>query len=198
MFAKPHILIIYLFLSVFLVSISGSQSLAQSQASSSDDSETFDEEAVLDAATDFFGESAEDVAQAIQKVFKDMGEPNAYIEGSEGSGALIVGFRWGDGQLIHKENGNSRVHWTGPSAGFDAGANLSRVFVLVYNLYENDDIYRRFPAIEGSFYLVGGIGINYHQRGDIVIVPIRIGIGLRAGGNIGYLRYSKKKRWLPF
>ncbi len=174
-------------------------SVAQSEVAEPEGTaETFEEGAVLDAATNFFGESAEDVAKAIEKIFNDLGEPSAYIKGSEGSGALIIGFRWGDGELIHKQDGSSRVHWTGPSAGFDAGANLSKVFSLVYNLYESDDIYQRYPAIEGSFYFIGGLGINYHQRGDIVIVPIRLGVGLRVGANIGYLRYSKKKRWIPF
>jgi hypothetical protein len=159
---------------------------------------TYDEESVMDAATGFFGSGAKDLAKAIEKVFADNGRPNAYIMGSEGSAALVLGLRYGDGTLVHKIEGERRVHWTGPSIGFDAGANLSKVFVLVYNLYDTDDLYHRFPAVEGSFYYIGGVGLNYQQKGDMVLAPIRVGVGLRAGANLGYMKYSKKRRLLPF
>ena len=159
---------------------------------------TFDQESVMGAATGFFGSSAKSLGKAIEKVFADNGRPNAYILGNEGSAALIIGLRYGDGTLVHKIEGERPVHWTGPSVGFDAGANLSKVFVLVYNLYDTEDIYRRFPAVEGSFYYIGGVGVNYQQRGDIVLAPMRVGVGLRAGANLGYMKYSKKRTVVPF
>lgn len=171
---------------------------ANSQTEAESQEDTFDQESVMDAATGFFGSGAKGMAKAIEKVFADHGRPNAYIMGNEGSAALIIGLRYGDGTMIHKIEGERKVHWTGPSIGFDAGANLSKVFVLVYNLYDTDDLYHRFPAVEGSFYWIGGVGVNYQQKGDIVLAPMRVGVGLRAGVNLGYMKYSKKKKLLPF
>ncbi|MEY4953324.1 MAG: hypothetical protein RL299_1748, partial [Pseudomonadota bacterium] len=90
------------------------------------------------------------------------------------------------------------VYWTGPSIGFDAGANVGNTFVLVYNLYNTDDLYKRFPAGEGQAYLIGGFNVSYVRRGNVVLIPIRSGVGLRLGVNAGYLKFSKKQRWLPF
>ena len=168
------------------------------QTGTSTEENTYDEKSVMDAATGFFGAGAEGLAKAVEKVFAEQGRPNAYIMGNEGSAALVLGLRYGDGTMVHKIEGERKVHWTGPSIGFDAGANLSKVFVLVYNLYDTDDIYKRFPAVEGSFYWIGGVGVNYQQKGDIVLAPMRVGVGLRAGVNLGYMKYSKKKRLLPF
>ena len=160
--------------------------------------ETYEEDSILDEATDFFGEGAEGLAEVIEKIFKEHGRPNAYIKGSEASGAIVVGARYGDGTLISKGGGATKVHWTGPSIGFDAGGNLSKVFVLVYNLPNHDTIFQRFPAIDGSFYYIGGVGANYHQVDNIVLAPIRLGVGFRAGVNIGYMSYSREKTWNPF
>jgi hypothetical protein len=134
----------------------------------------------------------------IEKVFKDLGKPNAYIKGQEASGAIVVGARYGDGTLKRKGGAKTKVHWTGPLIGFDAGGNLSKVFVLVYNLSETDAIFQRFPAIDGSFYFIGGVGANYHQVDDIILAPIRFGAGFRAGVNIDYMRYTREKTWNPF
>lgn len=171
---------------------------ANSQTETELPEDTFDQESVLDAATGFFGSGAKGLAKVIEKVFADNGRPNAYILGNEGSAALIIGLRYGNGTMFHKIEGERKVHWTGPSIGFDAGANLSKVFVLVYNLYDTDDLFHRFPAVEGSFYWIGGVGVNYQQKGDIVLAPMRVGVGLRAGVNLGYMKYSKKKKLLPF
>lgn len=159
---------------------------------------TYDQKTVLQEAADFFGEGAEGIADVIQKVFADLGEPNGYIKGQEVSGALVVGARYGDGQLQLKSGASRKVHWTGPSVGFDAGGNASKVFVLVYNLGNPDDIYQRFPAVDGSFYFVAGVGANYHQVGNTVLAPIRLGVGLRTGVNIGYLHYRRHKSFNPF
>ena len=165
------------------------------QAESED---TYAEDSIMDEATGFFGEGAEGLAEVIEKIFEEHGRPNAYIKGSEASGAIIVGARYGDGTLYSKSGGATKVHWTGPSIGFDAGGNLSKVFVLVYNLPSHATIFQRFPAIDGSFYYIGGVGANYHQVDNIVLAPIRLGVGFRAGVNIGYMSYSREKTWNPF
>jgi len=159
--------------------------------------ETYEEDTILEEAANFFGEGAEGLGEVIEKIFDDYGKPNAYIKGEEASGAIVVGARYGNGQLI-SHGGSTKVHWTGPSIGFDAGGNLSKVFVLVYNLPNTDAIFQRFPAVDGSFYYVGGVGANYHQVDDIVLAPIRLGVGLRAGVNIGYMHYRREKSWNPF
>ncbi len=173
-------------------------SLPPTMAASATSDSTYDQDTVIKEAADFFGEGAEGVADAIEKVFADMGRPNAYIKGEEVSGALVVGVRYGDGVLRTKRGATRKVHWTGPTIGFDGGANASKVFVLVYKLPRADAIYQRFPAVDGSFYLIGGAGVNYHQAGGIVLAPIRLGVGLRTGVNIGYMHYRRKKSWNPF
>jgi hypothetical protein len=159
---------------------------------------TYDEGTIIDEAKGFFGQSTEAVAKVIEKVFADLGRPNAYIAGEELSAALVGGLRYGDGELHHKLLGEKRVYWAGPSIGFDVGANGAKTFVLVYNLYDMDEIYQRFPGVEGSFYFIGGVGVNYQQSGDIILAPIRLGVGLRAGANVGYLHYTKNRNLLPF
>lgn len=153
---------------------------------------------IAQAADGAFGEASQGVAKVIEKVFADLGKPNAYIVGREGGGALIVGLRYGKGTLHSKVEGAQTVHWTGPSIGPDVGGDASRSFVLVYNLHDTNDIFQRFPAVEGKAYLIGGVSANYHQRGDIILVPIRLGAGWRLGANVGYLKYSREGRVLPF
>ena len=158
---------------------------------------TFDQDSVLRDATEFFGKGAEGLGKVIEKAFKDLGSPNAYIKGEEASGAIAVGLRYGDGTLIRKDGESRRVYWSGPSIGFDFGGNAAKVFVLVYHLEKTDQIFQRFPAVDGSYYFVGGAGINYQQRGKVILAPIRLGVGLRAGANIGYMHYTKKKTYNP-
>jgi hypothetical protein len=150
------------------------------------------------AADGAFGEATEGVAMVIEKIFADLGKPNAYIVGREGGGALVVGLRYGRGKLFSKVEGEREVFWTGPSIGPDIGGDASRSFVLVYNLHDTDEIFQRFAAVEGKAYLIGGVSANYHQRGDIVLVPIRLGAGWRLGANVGYLKYSREGRIIPF
>lgn len=162
------------------------------------DKTTYGEDDLIGAAEGVFGKGAEGLAKMIQKLLKEQGEPNAYIVGREAGGAFIVGGRWGSGTLFHKVEGEMPVYWTGPSIGFDAGANAGNTFVLVYNLYDTEELYERFPAGEGQAYLVGGVTASYLRKGDIVLIPIRVGAGLRLGVNAGYMKFSKKQRWLPF
>ena len=159
---------------------------------------TYHQDDLIGAAEGVFGKGAKGVADVIQGILKKQGEPNAYIIGREGGGALVVGLRYGSGTLFHKVEGQRPVYWTGPSIGFDAGASAGSTFVLVYNLYNTDDLYHRFPAGEGQAYLIGGFNVSYMRRGNIVLIPVRSGVGLRLGVNAGYMKFSQKHKWLPF
>lgn len=172
------------------------QSAAQPGAPARSDSYSLEE--IVTAADGAFGEGTEAVARVIQKIFADLGEPNAYIVGREGGGALVFGLRYGAGTLYSKIEGEQPVYWTGPSIGFDVGGDASRSFVLVYNLYDTAELFHRYPAVEGKAYLIGGVSANYHQRGRVILVPIRLGVGWRLGANVGYLKYSREMRVLPF
>ena len=159
---------------------------------------TYKQDDLIGAAEGVFGKGAKGLADVIKDLLKKQGEPNAYIVGREGGGAIVVGLRYGSGTLFHKVEGQRPVYWTGPSIGFDAGANAGNTFVLVYNLYNSADLYKRFPAGEGQAYLVGGFHVSYMRRGDVVLIPIRVGAGLRLGINAGYMKFSTKQKWLPF
>lgn len=167
-------------------------------APKSGDKDTYDQDSVLKDAVAWFGKGSEGLAKVIEKAFKDHGRPNGYIKGEEAGGAVTVGLRYGHGTLHLKAGGSRSVHWQGPSIGFDLGANASKVFVLVYHLPNSDALFQRFPAVDGSFYYVGGAGINYQRRGNITLAPIRLGVGLRAGASIGYVHYTKTKTLNPF
>lgn len=169
---------------------------AEDKAPPQDD--TFDQDSVLRDAEQFFGRSTEGLAKVIEKAFKDHGRPNAYVKGEEIAGAIAVGLRYGNGTMVLKNGKMRPVWWTGPSIGFDAGANASKVFVLVYHLPRPSAIFQRFPGVDGSFYFVGGAGINYQQRDQIVLAPIRLGVGLRVGASVGYMRYTSRKTYNPF
>lgn len=159
---------------------------------------TFNEDEILHAAGDFFGEVSEGLAKVIEKAFADQGRPNAYIAGTEGGGAVAVGLRYGSGTLYHKLEGESKVYWRGPSIGFDVGGDYSKVFILIYNLHDYRSFYKRFPSGEAGYYFIAGVGISYKQRGDIIIAPIKTGVGLRAGINAGWVKFSDKKSVIPF
>lgn len=163
-----------------------------------DSTETYREDDLIGAAEGVFGKGAKGVAEMIRKTLKDQGQPNGYIVGREAGGAFIVGLRYGSGTLHHKVEGVRPVYWTGPSVGFDAGASAGSTFVLVYNLYDTDDLYKRFPAGEGQAYAIGGLNASYLRWGDVVLIPIRVGAGLRLGVNAGYMKFSEKQNWLPF
>ena len=160
--------------------------------------ETYGEDDLIGAAEGVFGKGAEGLAKLIEDLLQKQGEPNGYIVGREAGGAFIVGARYGSGTLHHKVEGTRHVYWTGPSIGFDVGANAANTFVLVYNLYDTEDLYKRFPAGEGQAYFVGGLNASYLRRGDVVLIPIRVGAGLRLGVNAGYMKFSKEQKWSPF
>lgn len=159
---------------------------------------TYRKDDLIGAAEGVFGKGAAGLAQMIEDILAKQGEPNGYIVGREGGGALVVGLRYGSGTLHHKVEGTRPVYWTGPSIGLDAGMNAGSAFVLVYNLYDTQDLYHRFGAGEGQAYLIGGFNVSYLRRGDIVLIPVRMGAGLRLGANVGYMKFSQKQNWLPF
>jgi hypothetical protein len=160
--------------------------------------QTYQEGDVLDAAEGVFGKGAEGLAKMIEKILKDQGRPTAYIAGREAGGAFAVGLRYGSGVLHHKVEGDRPVFWTGPSLGFDFGGNAAKTFVLVYNLYDSQELYHRFPAAEGTAYLIGGFTASYLRRGDIVLIPIRLGVGWRLGASVGYMKFSDTSKIMPF
>lgn len=159
---------------------------------------TYQQDDLIAAAGGVFGDGAEGIARMIERILADQGEPNGYIVGREAGGAFIFGLRYGSGTLFHRVEGQQPVYWTGPSIGFDVGANGASTFVLVYNLYDTEELFRRFPAVEGDAYFIGGLTASYLRSGDKVLIPIRLGAGLRLGANVGYMNFSRNRRWLPF
>lgn len=171
-----------------------SQSQGQGQAQIA----TYNENELVGAISTHLGVNSEAAASAIEKLFKDRGRPVGYITGEEGGGAVGFGARYGKGTLWMKDGRTQRVYWQGPSVGFDLGAEASKVFTLVYNLDDPNYLYQRFPGVEGSAFLVAGMAINYQRANDIILAPVRSGVGVRLGANVGYTSYTKKRRILPF
>ena len=159
--------------------------------------QAYDRNEVINGASNFLGVSSESAAAAVERIFKDQGRPTAYIAGEEGSAAFFGGVRYGRGLLYMKGHDPLQVYWQGPTVGFDWGGNASRSFTLCYNLQYPDMIFRRFPGVEGSAYLIAGLGVNYQRADGITLAPIRTGLGLRLGANVGYLAYSRKRRLIP-
>jgi hypothetical protein len=159
---------------------------------------TYSRDEIVRDVSDFMGVTAEAAGGAVERIFAENGQPTGYIAGEEGSAAIAIGARYGRGLLYMKNRQTQEVFWQGPSVGWDFGGNASRVFTLCYNLHYPDAIYQRFPGVEGSAYLVGGLGVNYQKASDIILAPIRAGVGLRLGANVGYLAYSRQRNIFPF
>lgn len=160
--------------------------------------DTFTPDEIVRAGHRFFGTTSRALAQVVQEAFSRWGEPNGYILGQEASGAFVVGLRYGDGKLFTRNAGDRRVFWEGPSVGFDTGGEGARTMMLVYNLPATEAIYQRFGGIDGSAYFIGGFGMTALASGNIIVVPIRSGVGLRLGANIGYLKFTPRATWNPF
>jgi hypothetical protein len=153
---------------------------------------------IIDAGHRFFGTISRGLAQIVEKAGSQWGLPNGYILGQEAGGAVVAGLRYGEGILYTKNAGDLRVYWQGPSLGFDFGGDGARTMMLVYSLPATDAIYQRFVGIDGSAYFVGGLGMTALTFNNIVVVPIRSGIGLRLGANVGYLKFTPSATWNPF
>src|SRR5580658_5625770 len=153
---------------------------------------------LVDAGHHFFGGVSRGLATVVEKAVSEWGQPNGYILGEEAGGAFVGGLRYGDGTLYTKNAGDVRVFWQGPTMGFDIGADGARTMMLVYNLPRTEAIFERFGGIEGSAYFVGGFGMTALGANDIVVVPIRAGVGLRLGANLGYLKFTARPTWNPF
>jgi hypothetical protein len=157
---------------------------------------TIDE--IREATRGFFGTISTNLASVIEYAFANTGRPTGYILGNEGGGAFLAGLRYGKGTLYLRRGGTRPIHWHGPSLGYDVGAEGGRTLILVYRMREPDDLYRAFTGVDGSAYLVGGVGMTLLKGGDVIMAPIRSGIGLRLGANIGYLRFTSQPTWNPF
>lgn len=161
-------------------------------------SATIPREDVFTAAEGLFGRGARGLANILEDILRDQGEPIAYIAGQEAGAAFMLGVRYGSGIMHHQIEGDRAVYWTGPSIGFDVGGDVNKVFVLVYNLHDSQRLFRRYPGAEGRAYFVGGFSATYLRDGDVVLIPVRLGGGLRLGANVGYMRFSERNRWMPF
>ena len=159
---------------------------------------TYSEESALRQAEGFFGEGAEDIGGLLQRAFKRYGRPNAIIRGEEAGGAFVGGLRYGQGQLFYAGGGARKVYWQSPSIGLDAGGNAAKTFIMVYKLRSTQDLFQRYPAVDGSLYFIGGAGLNYNQIDDTVLAVIRVGVGWRAGFSVGYLKFTPKVSVNPF
>lgn len=160
--------------------------------------EPYQPDTVLEEAEAFFGRGARGVADVLNRVFDDNGPPDAYIKGEEGGGAVGVGLRYGHGTVYFKDGTSTKVYWRGPSLGLDIGGSAAKTFVLVYNLDDVDSLFQRFGGVEGSLYYVGGVGMTYNRAENVVLAPVRFGVGWRQGVNVGYLHMSPRRSWLPF
>jgi hypothetical protein len=160
--------------------------------------EFYGPEELVGAGHRFFGNVSRGLASVIERAVSQWGLPNGYVLGEEGSGAFVAGLRYGEGTLYTKNAGDLKVYWQGPSVGFDWGGDGARTMTLVYNLPATNAIYQRFVGIDGSAYIIGGFGMTALTANNIVLVPIRSGIGLRLGANIGYLKYTPRATWNPF
>jgi hypothetical protein len=153
---------------------------------------------LVNAGHQFFGTISQGLATVIERAVSQWGQPNGYILGQEAGGAIVAGLRYGDGTLYTKNAGDLRVYWQGPSVGFDWGGDGARTMMLVYNLPSTDAVYQRFAGIDGSAYIIGGFGMTALTANNIVVVPIRSGVGLRLGANLGYLKFTPVATWNPF
>lgn len=153
---------------------------------------------IVDSGHKFFGETSGGLATVVEKIFSTYGLPNGYVLGEEGSGAFVGGLTYGEGKLYTKNAGDHKVYWQGPSLGWDFGGQGSRVMVLVYNLDDVSNLYDRFAGVAGSAYVIAGLGFNVLKAGNVLLVPIRTGVGARLGVNLGYLKLTQQPTWNPF
>ena len=160
--------------------------------------DTYSVQEIIDAGHGFFGSTSGGLASVIEKAFASHGLPNGYVLGEEGSGAIIGGVTYGEGTLYTKNAGDHVVFWQGPSVGWDFGGQGSRTMMLVYNLDAVPNLYKRYVGVAGSAYAVAGLGFNVLKNGNVLLVPVRTGVGARLGVNVGYLKLTRTPTWNPF
>ena len=160
--------------------------------------EDFSESTLVISAAKYLGTTAESMAEIMDRVFSQYGIPDAIIRGEEVSAAVVFGLRYGRGTLEMRSGAQHPIYWRGPSAGVDTGGNAAKSFTLVYGIQNVGEVYSRFGGVDGSAFYLGGVAVNYLQRDDIVMAPMRAGVGLRAGVSIGYLKFTRESGWFPF
>ena len=159
--------------------------------------QTFERGELVESISTHLGVTSESAASVIEKLFKDRGNPVGYITGEEGGGALAIGVRYGEGTLWMKDGRTQKIFWQGPTIGFDWGADASKVFTLVYGLNDPQYLFQRFPGAEGGAFLVGGMAVNYQRANGVTLAPVRSGVGVRLGANVGYTSYTRKRSLIP-
>ena len=172
--------------------------LAMPAAAQGSLSDTYSGEELVESGREFFGSAAQGLASVVARAVSQFGLPNGYILGEDAGGALFAGARYGEGSLYTRNAGQYAVYWQGPSIGFDVGGDGSKVMMLVYNLNQIQDVLGRFAGVDGSAYVLGGFGMTVIKRGNVVMVPIRSGVGARLGLNVGYLKFTNEPTWNPF
>lgn len=192
MLTKPFAFMCFSLLLVF------SPLAAQAQQNTPPQIEDFSESSLVIASAKYLGATAESMGEIIHRIFSRYGAPSAIIRGEELSVSVVIGARYGRGNLLFPDGRDYPIYWRGPSAGVDMGASGSKSFTLVYNIDEPEDLYRRFAGVDGSLVALGGVGFNYLQRGNTVLAPMRVGVGYQIGVSLGYLKFSEKSGWLPF
>lgn len=171
---------------------------ANSQQTRVTENDKFKADEIIKAGHTFFGGASANIASVVESMFSQSGRPSAYIIGEEGSGSLVIGARYGEGYIYFKDGTRYKIFWQGPSIGFDFGGDASKTMVLVYGVSNPNQLINRFPGVDGSAYIIGGLGITYQQNGNINLGVIRTGVGARLGVNVGYLKYSAAPDWNPF
>lgn len=172
--------------------------IRDSAAQEHSDPNTYSPDEIVGAGHRFFGGISHGMAQAVEYLFQSQGRPTGYIVGEEGSGAFLAGLRYGEGTLHTKMAGNHKIYWQGPSLGWDIGADGARTMMLIYKMHSIDQLLRRLPGVNGSAYLVAGVGVSVYGTNAPLVAPIRSGLGARVGLNLGYLKFTSTPTWNPF
>lgn len=194
--------LVYIILALFVISTAATlivaPTLSYAQSSNGSLSDTFSGDELVEKGGEFFGSVAQGLASVVERAVSQFGLPNAYILGEEAGGAIFAGARYGEGTMYTRNQGEHPLYWQGPSVGLDFGGDGSKVMMLVYNLGAVGDVYGRYPGVDGSAFVMGGLGMTVIKYGDVVMVPIRSGVGARLGLNVGYLKFTQEPTWNPF
>jgi hypothetical protein len=185
-------------LSLMLMALAVAPMSTQAQEDIPPRVEDFSESALVVSAAKYLGATAESMAEIMNNVFSRYGEPTAVVRGEEVSAAVMFGLRYGRGTIKFLDGSEEALFWRGPSAGIDTGGNASKMFALVYGVHQGEDLHMRIGGADGSAFYIGGVSASYLQRNEIVVVPMRAGVGLRAGVSVGYLKFAPSSGWFPF